>query len=372
MRPSRRPRVRATTTTARRTMQGVTWDSQQRMTDAANAGDIVNLKADFSFGGATVTTDFGGGVALGGWAVEVTKPNADGDMEAVEDGPEALGADGTASFSEVVSADDLPVTYTVAVAEDQANTPDGDGGEEYEATELTHAHDGLSLPATVELADMLEVTYTTQTLKVYVYEERDQVDELHRKRPGRRHEDVWHDRCRHPLHRPPTDALKLSRRTPGQNDGRLGRRCDLHRTCRRTARSSLPAEEFSKAGPPGMTSRNSTTSRTSSDISSDELDAYTDNASNGRMGGAFGDNGGYSHTVELCPLMSDEGDQRHGDCGTFAYVQTYAVIGQVWENTVAMDRTGGFTRIRITRRSRRRMDGRHGRLGSGHWGEPRR
>ena len=154
-------------------MQAVTWDSQHRMTDAANAGDIVNLKADFSFGGATVTTDFGGGVALGGWAVEVTKPNADGDMEAVEDGPEALGADGTASFSEVVSADDLPVTYTVKVADNQVNTLDG--GEKYAADSLMHPHDGLSLPAAVEMG-MLEVTYTTQTLKVYVYNELDQVE----------------------------------------------------------------------------------------------------------------------------------------------------------------------------------------------------
>ena len=155
-------------------MQGVTWDSQWQGIDRRRRtlADIVNLKADFSFGGATVTTDFGGGVALGGWAVEVTKPNADGDMEAVADGPTELGEDGTASHSEVVSADDLPVTYTVKVADNQVNTLDGN--EKYEGTERTHTHNGLSLPATME-AGTLEVTYLTQTLKVYVYEERDQV-----------------------------------------------------------------------------------------------------------------------------------------------------------------------------------------------------
>ena len=56
--------------------------------------------------------------------------------------------------------------------------------------------------------------------------------------------------------------------------------------------------------------------------------------------GAFGDNGGYNHTVELCPLMSDEGDQRHGECGTFAYVQTYEVKGQVWKNRVTKSGDG--------------------------------
>ncbi|MCY4667944.1 MAG: carboxypeptidase regulatory-like domain-containing protein, partial [Rhodococcus sp.] len=44
--------------------------------------------------------------------------------------------------------------------------------------------------------------------------------------------------------------------------------------------------------------------------------------------------GGFHHTVDLCPLMSDEGDQRHGECGTFAFVETYAVNGQAWKNVV--------------------------------------
>ena len=49
------------------------------------------------------------------------------------------------------------------------------------------------------------------------------------------------------------------------------------------------------------------------------------------MGGAFGAHGGFHHTVELCPLMSDEGDQRHGECSTFAFVETFAVDGQAWK-----------------------------------------
>ena len=57
----------------------------------------------------------------------------------------------------------------------------------------------------------------------------------------------------------------------------------------------------------------------------DELDAYTGKTEN--QTGAFGQDGGYSHTVELCPLMSGEGHQRHDECGTFAFVNTYHVYG---------------------------------------------
>ena len=39
---------------------------------------------DFSFSGATITTDMGGGKALGGWAVEVTSGDDD---EAVDGAP---------------------------------------------------------------------------------------------------------------------------------------------------------------------------------------------------------------------------------------------------------------------------------------------
>ncbi len=40
------------------------------------------------------------------------------------------------------------------------------------------------------------------------------------------------------------------------------------------------------------------------DPDNDELAAYEDVADNGITGGAFGANGGYHHTVELCPLSA--------------------------------------------------------------------
>ena len=70
----------------------------------------------------------------------------------------------------------------------------------------------------------------------------------------------------------------------------------------------------------------------------DELAAYEDVADNGITGGAFGTNGGYHHTVELCPLQAtDPSGQDHGECATFAYVNTYAVHGQAWKKAVYPD-----------------------------------
>ena len=63
------------------------------------------------------------------------------------------------------------------------------------------------------------------------------------------------------------------------------------------------------------------------------------------MGGAFGAEGGFHHTVDLCPLMrTDPSGQDFGECGTFAFVSTYAVHGQVWKNAVYADpASDGFT-----------------------------
>ena len=312
--------------------QAVTWESQYRMTDAANDGDIVNLKAEINFGGATVARpDWGengsGGKALGGWAVSVTKPDSAGDPAAVEDGPEALDAMGMASFSEVVDPADLPVTYTVAVAGNQANTLDG--GESYEATELTHMHNGLSLPAAVDMG-MMEVTYTTQTLKVYTYHERDQVHGYTGNVLGgdARASGMLDVNIRH------LDANGRSRAFPAS--ARIGK-SDANGVVTFTrvpaaANVIVNADENADAGNIML-------------LRPDELAAYEDRVENGIMVGAFGANGGYNHTVELCPLMRvDPTGQDHGECASFAFVSTYAVHGQAWKNAVYPARSGdGFT-----------------------------
>ena len=67
----------------------------------------------------------------------------------------------------------------------------------------------------------------------------------------------------------------------------------------------------------------------------DELAAYADMEENGVMGGAFGDEGGFSPSVSLCPLQAtDPSGQDHDECGSFAFVNTHSVSGLVWKRGV--------------------------------------
>ena len=308
-------------------MQPVPWDPKSPVTMAGNDADIVNLKADFSFSGATITTDMGGGKALGGWAISVSS----GD-DAVDGAPEALGADGTASFSEVVDAADLPKTYTVAVADNQANSLDG--GENYEGTELEHVHHGLSLPATMD-AGTIEVKYTTQTLKVYVHHERDQV-------LGYTGNVLGGDERRGGIVGVAIQRIASNGRAVGfaatdsidyEAGGGEHTFSNVPAAADVIVRASLYAFNFRL-----LRER---------DGHSDELDAYRTPVLIGIMGGAFGDNGGFHHTVELCPLMrTDPSGQRFGECGSFAFVSTHAVIGQAWKHIfVPSSRSDGWVEL---------------------------
>ena len=299
-------------------MQAVMWNPQMTMAADSNAADIVNTMADFSFGGATVMTDMGGGKALGGWKVEVTSGGS-----AVAGAPGALGANGMASHSEMVDAGDLPKTYTIAMAgwKDQANDSTGDGGERYTSTTVEHTHHGLSLAGTSTDAGTMEVTYTTQTLKAYVHHERDQVEGYTGNVLGadERMSGIVDVSIRHidgdgrARTFAPTDSVKPSvsggvytfRNVPASADVVV------------RAQLSADAENVMLLNNVGK--------------HQDEFDAFRNAEANGIMGGAFGAEGGFNHTVELCPLMSLEDHQRHGDCGTFAFVNTYHVFGQVWE-----------------------------------------
>ena len=70
--------------------------------------------------------------------------------------------------------------------------------------------------------------------------------------------------------------------------------------------------------------------RTSMLLDPDELAAFRNMEDNGVTGGAFGDMGGFSHTVSLCPLQATS-PQDHDECSSFAFVSTHAVSGLVWK-----------------------------------------
>ena len=311
-------------------MTAVNWDPKYTMTQGANDNDIVNLNVDFSFSGATIETEYGGGKALAGWAVSVMMGDS-----AVADGPEELDDDGMAAFSETVDA--VPATYTIAVADNQDN--DLDGGESYKADSVEYTHHGLSLAGTKD-AGTINVQYTTQTLKVYVHHELDQV------------------------HGYTGNVLGGDVRVSGMLDVNIRHIVDNGRSRtfandvwrkRSTTFSDLRGVVTFR-GVPADANVIVTADEVAQDpededyqpimlLNPDELAAYTDMEANGIMGGAFGDNGGFHHTVELCPLMRvDPTDQDHGECGSFAYVETYAVHGQAWKNDVIMNAANdGFT-----------------------------
>ena len=151
-------------------MTEVSWDPQMFETSESNSNDIVNLNVDVSVSGATVMTEYGGGVALDGWKISVMHGDDAVEGEGV---PKMLGDDGSAALMTTVSKDDLPATFSFKVADDQDD--DLDGGEEYEASGGTYTHKGLNVRGATADADPIEVTYKTQTLKVYVHHELDQV-----------------------------------------------------------------------------------------------------------------------------------------------------------------------------------------------------
>ena len=220
------------------------------------------------------------------------------------------------------------------VADDQANDSTGDGGEKYASNTLSHTHNGLSLPARPRTAGMLEVTYITQTLRVYVHQENDQVMGYTGnvlggdvRMSGRIEVELRHlDGSGRSRSFAPTDSIKTTESGGVWTFSNVPAASNVVAT----------AEEYATLGEDEDGDDIINNAKLLKDNGhSDEVAAYTDAETNGIMGGAFGAQGGFNHTVELCPLMSGEGNQRHGDCGTFAFVNTYAVDGQAWKNVVS-------------------------------------
>ncbi len=291
-------------------MTAVAWDPQKTYTMGANDNDIVNLNVDATFSGATITTDAGGGDALAGWAVSVMMGDS-----AVAGAPEMLDDDGMGAF--MTTVDSLPTTFSIAVAADQANTLDG--GENYEATDLEYTHTGLALAGTMD-AGSIEVNYTTQTLKVYVHHELDQVMGY------------------------TGNVLGGDARASGMLDVGIRYINDAGRSRAFPATAKIGSSNkdgvYTFTNVPAdhnviAVADEAADSLNIMLIDPDELAAYTD--ADGATGGMFGANGGFSHTVELCPLQaSDPTGQDHGECGSFAFVSTHSVSGLVWKRGVKM------------------------------------
>ena len=303
-------------------MTAVSWNPQMFATAGANANDIVNLNVNVNISGATVMTDYGGGDALAGWAISVMSGE-----DAVAGAPPALGSDGSVAFTTSVAT--VPASFSFAVADDQDD--ELDGGEMYESSGGMYTHDGLSLAGTAMDATPIVVTYTTQTLKVYVHHERDQV----RGYTG----NVLDGDVR------AAGLVDLAVRQASGNDGRFTSPISSDDWDSRAHTSgSRGAYTFAHL-PAGL---NIVVHATAGDgymlLDLHGLDTYRNMTENGVMGGAFGAMGGWGHTVTLCPLTEVEPTgQDFGKCGSFAVVTTHDVTANVSKNGVRKSGAGFST-----------------------------
>ena len=250
--------------------------------------------------GATVMTDYGGGEALAGWEISVTSGG-----DAVPGAPTMLDDDGNASFMTVVAPDALPAVFAFAAAEDQDD--DLDGGEMYETASGGYVHTGLKLAGAMD-GDPIVVSYTTQTLKVYVHHERDQV----RGYTG----NVLDGDVRK------AGLVDIEVRQASGNDGRFTSPISNDDwDARANSSDSKGVYTFSHL-PADM---DIVVRASAADgymlLDKPELDTYRNMDENGVMDGAFGAMGGWGHTVTLCPLTETEPTgQDFGKCGSFAVV----------------------------------------------------
>ncbi|MYG75436.1 MAG: hypothetical protein F4198_07620 [Acidobacteria bacterium] len=312
------------------------------MTAATNSQDIVNLKAEVSFAGATITTAMGGGKALSGWGIDVLMMGEDG-MEVVEGAPEMLDDDGMGSFMMMAeSAADLPMTYYVAFDADQDD--EMDGSESYETVDtVMHTHTGLSVDTEMD-AGMVTARFTTQTLVVSVYQEIDQVEGF-TGNIGTKDVSTTciatdeDDECVTGV------DLELRHETVSNRRGTFDPdvwRWDTSGSDRTVwvdkgvyTFRHLPADYnvFVLADEIGHVEI----------VHSDNLAAFENAEDNGIMGSAFGAEGGFYHTVSLCPLQAvDPTGQDFGECGSFGFVATHVVAAHVKKTIVEMDDNDGF------------------------------
>ena len=304
-------------------MTPVAWDSKLTATAGGNANDIVNLSASVAVSGKTKETAYGGGAALAGWALSVMMAGEDDEMVAVEGAPDELEDDGTTSFESTVAVDDLPMSYYFAVAEDQDD--ELDGGEMVQSDTVEFMHDGLSLAGAMDVA--LTARFATQTLKVYVHHEKDQVEGYTGNVLGgdMRMSGPVEVEIRHIV-----SGGRARQFTKDQWDA--GAKGNVAEKDGVWTFAHVPADMNVIAIASAPADANVI-------IPNDELAAYEDLGDS--PSGAFGEMGGFSHTVELCPLQRTN-PQDHNQCASFAYVNTYSVDGQAWKNGVERDKHDGF------------------------------
>ena len=130
--------------------QAVMWDPMYTMHPkpgamppaVLNDANILNLMVDVSVTGATITTDYGGGEPLAGWAVSIAHGDVVDSVMADDDGMVSFKGEMPPAAVAL-----LPKSFTFSVDSVQADSLDG--GEMFEATSYEYMHTGLALAGPV-------------------------------------------------------------------------------------------------------------------------------------------------------------------------------------------------------------------------------
>ena len=197
----------------------------------------------------------------------------------------------------------------------------------YDASGGGYTHTGLSVAGTMD-ADPIEVRYTTQTLKVFVHHELDQV----RGYTG----NVGHADVRM------SDLVDIDLRRASANEGRFTSPISSDDWDARANTSDKDGEYTFAHLPADMDIVVRAEARDGYKLLDLEtLDTYRNMGENGVVGGAFGAMGGWGHTVALCPLEEIEPTgQDFGDCASFGVVSLHGVTADVSKMSVGKSGTG--------------------------------
>ena len=314
--------------------QTVAYVTRSPYHEAGDTITMINRRADLRFAARTIETARSGGGPLEGWGAEYATGTGGTTPAALE----PTDSVGEVAFHVLPEAADMPVRYTMRLADDQAaalgelfeQTPLPGEDADSAAVTLTYTHDGLSLPGdTLDLGE-IEVRFTTQTLVVGVHWERDHrygytIEGIYGdERPtGSRDaiditllvRDELHGHLRRYRNDDPNHDINVNgyRRNPGENGLVFFR--------------NLPADtEFTVDADIGANRMLVTRSL---------VDTWRD--FRGHSVGAFGAAGGGGPEVRICPLSTAPG---LSPCSTFAYLWTNS---EVWGWVGSADYDGAPT-----------------------------
>ena len=280
----------------------IQYAARNQASEASKKVHLLNMAANIQISVMNIATAVGGGVALDGWTVELMS----GDI--VESA--SSDDDGSASFTLSNDVNDLPVTYTVGLAEAQSQA----NGEAFSAaadagSSLSYTHDGLSLPGMTHDLGVMRVRFTTQALHVAVHREIDDIMGYTDRTPGDEEPGA-------------VDAAAISVRLVYRDENGFPQTYDGGADIAVNANPRSPNADGKvtfRNLPADMLFMVEATSNSADRRILHPFRVNTWGDQGGNVSGAFGENGGSGPVVNLCTLEMSTPPWASKGCSTFAY-----------------------------------------------------